>query len=317
MICYNIDYNPYAADFRCTTVPIKEASIMKHSKLLCVLALVLAMLCFFTACGKDEVSAQEYEARIAALQQENQMLRDQLAAAQGNPAPVSGSALSDWSLTAEATADRSGATITFSAAAAADQTMDLVITLNGLEAESRRCEVDGNRCTATVELMGADGYSYFCILTGSDGTQQTIPLYTTEYPGDGALVNLGSSLIAYCNLYIEQWEKQSDKLVIVSGFIQAQMPRIGTGDQVDATEAQLVFLHNGQEVDRQTLKLNVGEASGSYELALDNVSFQLPKLEDDHQLDLVLQVPLSNGSAISYNGCSWYYNAGELNPVMG
>ena len=93
--------------------------------------------------------------------------------------------------------------------------MDLVVTLNGLEAESVRCDNDGSRCTATVELMGADGYSYYCIITSADGAQQTIPLYTTDKPGDGTLVNLGSSLVAYCNLFIEQWEKQGDKLVIL------------------------------------------------------------------------------------------------------
>lgn len=291
---------------------------MKRTNLISVIALLLAMVLCLSACGsKEEAPAVDYEAQIAALQQENQNLRDQLAAVQAELEAIQAAALADWSLTAQATADRSGATITFSAAATSEQTMDLVVTLNGLEAESVRCDNDGSRCTAIVELMGADGYSYYCIITSADGAQQTIPLYTTDKPGDGTLVNLGSSLVAYCNLFIEQWEKQGDKLVILSGFIQAQMPRISAGEQVDATEAQLLFLHNGQEIDRQILSLPVGESSGSYELVLENISFSLPKLEDDHQLDLVLQVPLSNGSAISYNGCSWYCNSGELNPVMG
>ena len=63
--------------------------------------------------------------------------------------------------------------------------------------------------------------------------------------------------------------------------------------------------------------MNSGEGDGSFEANISNVSFTTPKLEEDHQLDLELVITLSDGSTLSYNGCSWFVADGSLNPVMG
>ena len=131
-------------------------------------------------------------------------------------------------------------------------------------------------------------------------------------------MNLGSSLSAYCNLFVDQWNSKDGKLTLENAFVQAQMPVISTGgDNVTPSSAVLVFLHNNQELERKEITLEAGEGEGSFEASISGVSFTLPQLEEDHQLDLELVITLSDGSTLSYNGCSWLMSNGELNPVMG
>ena len=47
------------------------------------------------------------------------------------------------------------------------------------------------------------------------------------------------------------------------------------------------------------------------------VTFTTPALEDDHQLDLVLEITLSAGDPLTNNSCSWYYIDGGLTMVVG
>ena len=89
------------------------------------------------------------------------------------------------------------------------------------------------------------------------------------------------------------------------------------GDNVTPSSATLVFLHNGQELERKELTLDTGEGEGSYEATISGLAFSTPKLEEDHQLDLELVITLSDGSSLSYDGCSWFVTDGNLNPVMG
>ena len=89
------------------------------------------------------------------------------------------------------------------------------------------------------------------------------------------------------------------------------------GDNVTPSSATLVFLHNGQELERKELTLDAGEGEGSYEATISGLAFSTPKLEEDHQLDLELVITLSDGSSLSYDGCSWFVTDGSLNPVMG
>ena len=292
---------------------------MKKPVLLCVSALLCAAL-VLTGCGKQEdtpdVDVTVYENQIAALQAENDALRTEVQELKEQLNSLQATVLADWTLSAIPSSDRTHATVTFSAAPVGSgegQSASLVVTLNGLEAESVSCVYDGARFTATVDLPAADGYNYYCLLTSQEGTKK-ITLY--DDPEVSPLVNLGSSMTAYCSLFLEDWEQKDNQLVLKSAFITAQMPLLG-GESMDATEAELIFLHNGQEVSRKTLTLEQGEGNGSYQLAIQDLAFDLPKMEDEHQLDLLLQVPLSNGSAISYNGCSWYWGDGALNPVFG
>ena len=90
-----------------------------------------------------------------------------------------------------------------------------------------------------------------------------------------------------------------------------------SGSPIEATKAALVLMHNGQEVSRQELPLVAGEAEGTYEASIINIPFTTPALEDDHQLDLVLEITLSAGDPLTNNSCSWYYIDGGLTMVVG
>ena len=294
---------------------------MKRKNVLCLVAFVLVLAMAMAGCGSKTEAADTPEQQIAALKQENEQLRSQIETLTRQLESLQSAILTDWSLNALASSDRTCATITFTAVPASEsegQTLSLVVNLNGLEAESVPCTMDGSRYTATVELPAADGYSFYCLLTGPTGTQQQIPLITPDAPGDGSLINLGSSLNAYCSLYVDKWNYNDGKLTLENAYVQAQMPVISAGgDNVTPSSAALVFLHNGQEVERRELTLNSGEGDGSFEANISNVSFTTPKLEEDHQLDLELVITLSDGSTLSYNGCSWFVADGSLNPVMG
>jgi len=295
---------------------------MRKNRFTAIAAVLMAFMMLFCACGAEEgPTAEDYQQQIAALQQENEQLKNEIQVLTRQLETFQSAVLTDWSLKAKALADRSAATVTFTAVPAAQQEgqqVSLIVELNGLVAEMVQCAPDENRFYATVELPAADGYAYYCLITGSGGTQQQIPLITPTNGGDSTLINLATSLNAYCNLFVEDWDYSGKTITLHSGFAQAQMPIISTGgDGIIAQQADLVFLHNGEEVSRFQLFLTEGEAEGSYEAALSGQAFEVPQLEDDHQLDLALEITLSDGSTITSTGCSWFYSDGKLNPVMG
>ena len=294
---------------------------MRRKHILSLVAVVLVLAMVMAGCGSKSADTETPEQQLAALRQENEQLRSQIDILTRQLESLQSAILTDWSLNALASSDRTSATITFTAVPATEaegQTLSLIVNLNGLGAESVPCTMDGSRYTATVELPAADGYSFYCLITGSTGTQQQIPLITPDNPGDGSLMDLGSSMNAYCSLFVDSWNYADGKLTLDNAFAQAQMPKISTGgNDVTATGAALVFLHNGQELERKEVTLAEGAGAGSYEATISSLSFSTPKLEDDHQRDLQLVVTLSDGSTLTYDGCSWFVNDGALNPVMG
>ena len=294
---------------------------MRRKNILSFVAVVLVLAMVMAGCGSKTADADTPEQQIAALKQENEQLRSQIDTLTRQLESLQSAILTDWSLNALASSDRTAATLTFIAVPASEsegQTLSLIVNLNGLEAESVPCTMDGSRYTATVELPAADGYSFYCLLTGPTGTMQQIPLITPDNPGDGSLINLGSSLSAYCSLFVDKWNYNDGKLTVENAYVQAQMPVISTGgDNVTPSSAALVFLHNGQELERKELTLNDGEGDGSFEATISGLTFATPKLEEDHHLDLELVITLSDGSTLSYDGCSWFVADGNLNPVMG
>lgn len=280
--------------------------------LICILALSAA------GCGGDSAVDSD---RLALLEQDCADLRSQVNALTARLEALENAGLKSWNLTAHAWSSSNGATVALTAepsAYTAGQAAEFVIRLNGQAAETVPCIWDGTSYTAFVDLNAADGYGYYCILVSPDGTREQIALNTPENPVDDTLVYMESSLSAYCNLFVEDWEEADGKLTVTSGYIQAQMPRLSaSGGAVSCARSELAFQLNGQEIERQAITLPEGEGAGSYEMALSGVSFAMPEMEDDYQLDLWLELVLSDGSTISCNGGSWYYNGGELNLIVG
>lgn len=289
-------------------------------KLFALLALMLCAMLVLSACQKD-APANDYEQQIAALTQENAALKEQVDVLTRQLESIQNAVLTGWDLTATASSDRNSADLSFSAVPAVapeGQTVSLVVLLNGFEAESVLCAPENGTYYGTLTLPAADGYSYYCLITNPDGAQQQIPLITEDNSEDRTLIDLAASLYGYCHLMVEDWKFEGTTLTVDSAYFQAMLPVLSQdGAAVTAQKAELVLLHNGQEVGRQELTLTAGEAEGAFEAQINAVTFTTPALEDDHQLDLVLEISLSAGDPLTNNSCSWYYIDGGLTMVVG
>ena len=288
-------------------------------RMLLVIVMIAALLAGIAGCASKTNEAEE---KIAQLEQENAELRQQVAALteQLNSIPVETS-LDSWTLTAHPFEDNSGATIELKATPIEyieGAAVTLAVELNGMEAESAECTWNGSAYTAAIDLTAADGYSYYCILSSTDGTQNILPLNTPSNPTDESLIYLSSSLISYANVVLDAWENTDDSLVLKSGYVQVQTPKLsGNGETLTLDKAALVLKLNDEEKARKDLDLPAGEAEGSYELALADVTFDMPKMKDDDQLDLWLEITLSNGEVINSNGGSWFFSDDALNLNVG
>lgn len=288
----------------------------KRMTRLLLVILAAALLVTMAGCGAADNSEQ-----VAQLQQSVEELTAQVEALTARVESLEkAGGLKDWSLSVQPWSSSNGATVTLSAQPEnyqAGQTALFSIRLNDVEVANVVCAWDGTSYTASAELEAADGYSYFCTLVGTDGTREQIALNTVENPADETLVYLQSSMNAYSNVVVETWEATDTAMTITSGYVQVQLPRLGAGQGVSMMKAELVFELNAEELERVKLDLPEGEGVGSYEMALSDIRFKMPELEDDYQLDLWLEVALSSEETLVTSAGSWYYNAGELNMLVG
>lgn len=291
---------------------------MKRTRLFSVTLWVLmcsVLVLALAGCGKEK------DDKVTTLESENAQLQEELDSANAQLDQLEKAGLKTWDLSAIAWIDANGATVTFTGEPNAHedgQTAQLLVRFNGEEMASQDCTWDGSKYTAVVDLEAADGYSYTCVLTAADGTMEQIVLSSPDNPTVDTLVYMQSSLTAYCNLFVADYEVKDEKMNITSGYVQVQLPQISAdGSKVTFEGAELVFLLNGETLETQKIDLPQGEGAGSYESALTSVSFNMPEMKDDYQLDLNLNVKLSGGSTITANGGSWFYNNGKLNMVVG
>ena len=288
-------------------------------QILILIAVTAAMLLSMTACGEKEPAIDpEY---VAQLEQENAELRMQIEKLSGQLGEMERNAvLKDYALKASPRADASGAVVEITATPMArrdGQTARFIVRLDGEEAASQDAVWNGEAYTASFDLEAADGYGYYCILTEEDGTQKQAVLANVENPVYDTCIYLATSLNPYCNMFMQNWGQEDGQLVLSSGFIQVQMPRITTDSTPGYRSSELVLQLNGEEVERQPIEIPQGEGQGSYELAISDIRFTMPPMEDDYQLDLWLEVTLTDGSQLTLNGCSWNYNGGDLTIAVG
>lgn len=287
--------------------------------ILMMIVMIAALLVSFAGCSN--AADEDSTARITELETENAALRAQIEELTAEIENMKQrAALENWTLDAAPWNDGNGATVTFTATPVnyvEGMKAALSVRMGDLEAESTNCVWEGTAFSGSVELGAADGYGYYCILTSPDGTQEEIKLNTPDSVTNETLVYLGSNLNAYANLIVEDWEATDANLVVKSGYIQVQMPRLTATGTASVSRAALVLKLNGEETSRMELTLPAGEGDGSYELALEETSFTMPAMEDDYQLDLYLEVALSTGNTIEVVGGSWYSNNNELLLVVG
>ena len=225
--------------------------------------------------------------------------------------------LQAWELSAQVWSSSNGATVTLTAQPRAyekGQGASLVVRLEGKEVENVSCNWDGNYFTASVDLEAADGYEYECVFFPAQGAGEH---YTLSDAYD-SLVYMKRSLDAYCNLYISDFKDADGKFTVTAGWARVKLPKLTTaGTTIGFQKAQLVFTLNGETIETQDIDLPKGEGEGSYESSLSNISFTMPQMDDDYQLDLSLVVTLTNGEELTANGGSWFYNNNELKMAAG
>lgn len=280
--------------------------------ILLVLVLAAAMVLGLTACGNSEVAQLKEE--NAELKAQVEELTKRLAAYENRPS------LESFTLTGSAWSSNNGATVTLTAVPTSydeSHSAAFSVQLNGMETEFVPCEWDGQAYTATVDLNAANGYGYYFIITTADGNPTRMELNTPNNITDDTLVYMETALSAYANMVMDSWEEKDGKLVVSSGFVQIQMPRLTADGNTGYAGSQLVLKCNGEEVDRVAIDVPEGEAVGSYEAAVTNKSFDLPEIEADAILELWLEVTLSNGQTITNCACTWTYFDGTLMPSVG
>lgn len=287
-----------------------------HAKLFTAVILIAAMALSVAGCGEQQAQADAIDpAYVAQLEQECVELRNQLATLKAQIGDLEQTVvLKSHALKAVPNEDSSGASIEITAVPMRYQEGQKAlfqVALNGKDVTAVEGNWDGTAYTASVGLQAADGYSYECILTQPDGSKSNVVLSSPEAPLYESCVYLQASLSAYCNMIVDSSDVDGDTLVLNAGYVQVQLPRIGSRS-LEYKSSALVMKIGNQELQRLPLEIPEGEAEGSREMALQDVRFDIPADLEDQQMDLWLEVTLSDDQVLTYNGCSWNFEDGEL-----
>lgn len=288
--------------------------MFNRKKTALIAALALCATVILSGCGKEPKA----DANATAPAQTTEATQTTASAPAGSLAHVeTEGSLQSWELTAQVWSSSNGATVTLTAQPRAyekGQGASFVVRLEGKEVENVSCSWDGKYYTASADLEAADGYEFECVLFPPQGVGEH---YTLSDAYD-SLVYMKRSLDAYCNLYISDFKDADGKFTITAGWASVQLPQLTTaGTAIGFQKAQLVFALNGETVETQDVNLPQGEGQGSYESSLSNISFTMPQMDDDYQLDLSLVVTLTNGEELTADGGSWFYNNNELKMAAG
>lgn len=123
---------------------------------------------------------------------------------------------------------------------------------------------------------------------------------------DSALDDLAD----YSAFDIDGWSVQ-DGTLTVTGFVHVGMFS-------DTLTAAHLELRKGDEVLQTVpLDLQVGEAEDVYEAELTGVSFRIPALSANEEVQLWLVVQPANGGAIFSFGAGWYQAGDQLMLITG
>ena len=230
--------------------------------------------------------------------------------------------LTTLSLSASTWSSPNGATIHLTAEPtrhADGDSASFVVRLEDEEIANVPCTWENGNYVAEADLNAADGYCYYVVLTGADGSTAEVAVNTPANPIEENYINMQSALEAYCSLTLGESSLTDGKLVITSGAATVQAPRIAdAGQEIGCSKATLVLTLDGQEIATKELTMAPGDTARSYECALDDVSFDLPStLGAEQKLTLRLDAELSNGQQLTDEGVTWYYQDGTLANAVG
>ena len=282
-----------------------------------VFSLILAvlMLTALTACGGDSDRIAQLEAENAALKAQVADLTAQLEA--------SGAAagLSDWSFTAYAWSSSNGTNVTLTGTPiryTEGMTAEFSAWLEGELIATTPCQWNGTAFVGDLDLNAADGYCYYCTVTAPNGSSAEVELNTPKNTTDEDLVNMETALTSYCAMMVEESNAQGNELTLSAGYAQVQLPRIGlTADPVAISGAQLILESDGKEIARCDLTMVAGESADRYAAEVSGIHFTIPTLAEGQQMDIRLEVTLTDGQILKASGGSWFSTNGELYLVVG
>ena len=279
-------------------------------KKMTILAVILVLVMALTACGGEKAPETTATAAptVAAVPAET--------AASSQPLT-----LTDWNLGVSTWSSPNGATVHLSATPssyAEGQSAEFIIRLEGDDVFTAPCQWDGTSYTADADLNAANGYCYYVNITAADGTVTEVAVNTPAEPTDEALINMEAALTSYCNLIVEESEITNNKLNLTNCNIQVQVPVItNDGAAITCQNAVLTLNLGAEEIAQAEVTLEATETAGLFEKAISGMTFDIPALDGDQQLELVLNVTLSNGQELTAYGSSWVADEGNLLPVVG
>lgn len=282
--------------------------MLKNKNLLTVIALVCAVLSLIAAIFAIGAAGQ-LKNQLDKLTSDFNVLALRLGMASDD------AVLESWSLTPTAWEDAAGADIVFTAVPEhyeEGMSVQLKVCL-GQEVNALRCEWNGTAFTATAEVSAADGYTYICVIDGSE-----ITLASPKNPTQYTAVYLESSLTSSCTLMVNGWEEGEDTLILTDAHAQVNLPKLSTGGSEPEIRSTAIVMRLGtEEVSRKEITLVPGEGENSYELTLQNIAFALPAMEEDDQVELWLEVILSDGQELVSATSGWYRSGDTLYLVAG
>ena len=276
-------------------------------------AMLLSLLC---GCSQ----APDNSAEVAALREEVTELRGQVEALQQRLEELESGPVSDFTLTGVPLTQGSGAAVTLSVTPTRYREGQLAlfrVMLEGQVAAELYCDWDGTAYTASMELDAADGYSYYLILTEPDGSQEHLDLNSPTNPMDSTLVYMYSSLSASCVLNLYDAYADTTSLTISDASAEVILPKLtANGESAACVSASLVLQLNGSELERKALTLPQ-DAAQPVTLDASGITFSVPELEEGSQLDLWLEVQLSDGQMLTHFATSWFFAEGALIQAVG
>ena len=279
-------------------------------KKMTILAVILVLVMALTACGKEEAPETAAAPTVAATTVPAE-----------TAAPAQTLTLTDWALSASTWSSPNGATVHLSATPstyADGQTADFVVRLESDDIITVPCEWDGTSYTADADLNAANDYCYYVILTAADGTCTEVAVNTPAAPTNEALINLEAALASYCNLIVEESEITDNKLTLTKGSVQIQVPLItNEGETIGCKDVILVLDCNGQLLEQPVTGLTETTTAGLFEADVSGTAFEVPEMEADQDIQLTLNVTLTNGQVLTAFGSSWVSGEGDLLPVVG
>lgn len=299
-------------------LPATVALICAIAALVCALFLLHTSQRELDDCARQLAALDQENDRLQAQVVQLQELLDTLEATQPQASVPSGG-LASWTMDVGPWDDSTGADILLCAAPevwAEGLEARLLVQLDGQEVLNVPCQWDGSEFTVTASLPAADGYSYYLVILPPDGEQQSYALTSPNMPVLDIPVYLATSLSSYCSLIIDQWEQAAGQILVSSGYIHVQLPRL-SAEKAGIESAQLVYTHNSTELSRIPVTLEPGETEDSFQLTITDLSLELPGTQPDDQLELRLEVELTGGTMIEFTGITWFQGPDSLDAVVG